>query len=113
MFMRVAAVTAVCLLLASGARAEEYRGHIVKVEKDALTLSVSHRGDIRTGVRVNPPVNTEFAQGEGTQVLNIRAQEVNDDATKKKIVKPGEYVIIKTEKRENKETVISIQAVGG
>ena len=45
MFFRIASVMSV-LLLACAIQAEEYRGKIVKVEKDTLLVNVSSKGTV-------------------------------------------------------------------
>lgn len=112
LFLRTALVC-VCSILVLGVQADEYQGRIVKVEKDTLTLAVTWRGDAKKGVQVNPEVKTEFPLDAKLKVLNFRAEEVKDDATRQRILRKGEYVIVNTEKKNNKEAATSIQTLPG
>src|SRR5262245_12688684 len=98
-------VASICIFLATLAQADEYQGRVVKLEMNQLTLAITWRGDLKKGVQVDPPVKTVFTLDPKAKILTFNADEVRDEATKKRIMRPFEYVIIKTEKKDKSEVV--------
>ena len=89
---------------------EDFRGRVEAVEKDKIILRAYQAGDSiekPTGRKIELVIDAE------TRVLNIRAKEVNDEETRKKILAVGQVLIAKFAAKKEKETALVLQAIGG
>lgn len=89
---------------------EECRARVESCDKDKIILTVYQRGDsidAPSGKRI------ELILGADTRVLNIRAQEMKDEASRKRILAKGAVLIVRSATKEGREIAVTLQAIGG
>jgi hypothetical protein len=88
----------------------ECRARVESCEQGKITFTIYQRGDSIDAPSGN---KLELVMDADTRVLNIRAQEMKDEAARKRLLAKGSVLIVKYGTKAGKETAVILQAIGG